>query len=487
MLYVPCRGADNGRMTELLQVPVGTLPTERFKEVLPEDRYEEFVQAINEAVTLFEGRAIWNVNSTPYGGGVAEMLRSLLAYTRAIGIDSRWTVISGNPEFFAVTKRIHNFLHGSPGDGGDLGEREREIYEAATAPNAAEFGELVAPQDVVLIHDPQPAGLIKVAKEAGATVLWRCHVGLDKGNDYTRKAWNFLLPYVRNAEGYVFSRREYVWDGLDTDRVTVIAPSIDAFSPKNQELSAADVAGILAASATVSNGASHPATFTREDGSVGRIERQTVYYDGGPPPPADARQVVQVSRWDRLKDPVGVIEGFARFVAPHTDAHLILAGPSVEAVADDPEGAEVLDESKDAWSKLPEDVRARIHLATLPMEDGEENAAIVNAIQRNATVVVQKSLAEGFGLTVSEAMWKARPVVASKTGGIQDQIVHGESGLLVNDARDLEEFGAAVKQLLDDPEDAERMGKAAQERVRDMFLGPRHLMQYSALMAPLLH
>jgi trehalose synthase len=192
--------------------------------------------------------------------------------------------------------------------------------------------------------------------------------------------------------------------------------------------------------------------------------------------------VVQVSRWDRLKDPVGVIRGFAEHVAAHTDAHLMLAGPSAEAVADDPEGHEVLMESILAWEELAPPTQGRVHLATLPMIDNEENAVMVNAIQRKAAVVVQKSLAEGFGLTVAEAMWKGRPVVASKVGGIKDQIDDGQTGLLINDPRDLAEYGEKVKTLLDDRERAEAIGAASRAKVRDHFLAPRHLMQYAELM-----
>jgi trehalose synthase len=196
--------------------------------------------------------------------------------------------------------------------------------------------------------------------------------------------------------------------------------------------------------------------------------------------------VVQVSRWDRLKDPLGVINGFVEHIAPNAQsAHLVLAGPSVEAVADDPEGAEVLREAAEVWSALPGDLAERIHLAALPMDDGEENAAIVNALQRRADVVVQKSLAEGFGLTVAEAMWKARPVVASRIGGIQDQVSDGETALLV-DPTDLAEYGKAVVRFLSDADLAERVGKEAQARVRDAFLAPRHLMQYIQLIQPLL-
>jgi trehalose synthase len=201
---------------------------------------------------------------------------------------------------------------------------------------------------------------------------------------------------------------------------------------------------------------------------------------------SDDPVVLQVSRWDRLKDPLGVIRGFAEHVAPETQAHLVYAGPAVEAVADDPEGAEVLAEAEDAWRSLDAPVRARVHLACLPMDDGDENAAIVNALQRHAAVVVQKSIAEGFGLTVAEAMWKARPVVASRIGGIQDQIEDGVSGELIDDPRDLAAYGAAVSDLLRDPVAAERVGAEAQRRVRARFLGSRSLDQYFELISKVL-
>ena len=188
--------------------------------------------------------------------------------------------------------------------------------------------------------------------------------------------------------------------------------------------------------------------------------------------------MLQVSRWDALKDPIGVIRGFAEHVPAATGAHLVYAAPDVESVADDPEGARVLREAIELRETLPEAARRRIHYASLPMEDLDENAMMVNALQRHARVVVQKSLAEGFGLTVAEAMWKARPVVASRIGGIQEQIVDGDSGVLLDDPRDLAAYGAAVTALLDDEQRAERMGARARERVRDRFLNVRALIDY---------
>ena len=473
-------------MSVLKHVTLSTLPPERFEQALSGDQFERFADAIKRAREVFAGRVIWNVNSTDKGGGVVEMLRPLLGYSRGAGVDARWVVIPGNEQFFAITKRIHNHLHGSPGDGGDLGEAEQEIYEEALAESRAEFAKLIKKEDLVLIHDPQPAGLIHAAKDVGAPVIWRCHVGLDMPNELSRKAWQFLIPHVERADYYVFSREAFEWEGLDKDKMVVIAPSIDAFSPKNQDLEPGTVDAILAASGLVSGDASANGgpCFSREDGSPGRVDRDADVLEVKPLEPGD-RYVLQVSRWDRLKDPIGVIQGFADHVAPETDAHLVYAGPSVAAVADDPEGGQVLEEARALWQQLPDDVQARIHLAALPMDDTEENAAIVNALQRKADVVIQKSLAEGFGLTVAEAMWKARPMVASRIGGIQDQIEHGKSGLLIDDAADLQAYGTAVRDLLKDKERAEAIGQEAQDRVRGGFLGARSLLQYLEVMGPL--
>src|SRR6185295_3018091 len=224
----------------------------------------------------------------------------------------------------------------------------------------------------------------------------------------------------------------------------------------------------------------HRAVFERLDGSVGYVQRRAQMVEEEELG-LDCPLLAQVSRWDALKDPLGVLAAFAEHVHAEPEPHLVLAGPDVTAVADDPEGAEVLAEVEAARRDLPRDVRRRVHLALLPMEDVDENAVIVNALQRRADVVAQKSLAEGFGLTVAEAMWKGRPVVASRVGGIQDQIEAGRTGCLVA-PHDLAAFGARVTELLADPHDAERLGEAAQASVRDHFLGPRHLGQYVELL-----
>jgi trehalose synthase len=376
-----------------------------------------------------------------------------------------------------VTKRIHNRLHGFDRDGGPLDEGARRIYEETLAANAAAFAQLVRPRDVVILHDPQTVGLAEALRPLAAAIIWRCHVGVDRPNDLARDAWSFLRPYVDAADVCVFSREAFVWEGLDRDRTVIITPTIDVFTPKNEDLARDTVLAVLGASALVTDAPTTQATFRRQDGTVGRVTRSVELVEDEPLRP-DTPVVVQVSRWDALKDPIGVIEGFAEHVPAETGCHLVYAGPSVEAVADDPEGVRVLHDSVAARSRLHADARRRVHLATLPMTDPDENAVIVNALQRHARVVVQKSVAEGFGLTVTEAMWKARPVLASAVGGIEEQIVAGVSGVLLDDPRDLEAFGTAIAGLLADPQRAERLGAGARERVRDRFLSLRSLVDY---------
>jgi trehalose synthase len=456
-------------------VDIAPVGSERLRDVLSDEQLEAFEAGAAEGRELLDGRTVWNVNSTAKGGGVVELLRPLVGYARGIGIDCRWEVIGGDPQFFDVTKRLHNRLHGAEGDGRPLDAAARATYERTLRAEGEALAAKIDRGDVVILHDPQTAGLVQPLLDAGAEVIWRCHIGLDEPNETVRDAWAFLRPYVEAADAFIFSRAAFVWEHLDDARIHVIAPSIDAFAPKNQDLDDETVRSVLLATGIVHDGARPDgATFARHDGSPGRVTRAADLYEDAPLAP-DAPVVVQVSRWDELKDPLGVIRGFAEHVA---DAHLVYAGPAVAAVADDPEGEQVLRDAVRLRERLPAEARRRLHLACLPMDDAEENAIIVNALQRHARVVVQKSLAEGFGLTVAEAMWKARPVVASRIGGIQDQIEDGGSGVLLDDPRDLAAFGAAVSGLLEDRERAERMGDAARERVRDGFLSSRSLLDY---------
>jgi len=285
------------------------------------------------------------------------------------------------------------------------------------------------------------------------------------------------------TRAYHFSRKAYSPEYCDHGRSKVIPPSIDPFSPKNQEMDEETAHSILVHTGIVEGPNGQSRTFTRDDGAPGRVEHRADVLRLGRAPLWTVPLVVQVSRWDRLKDPVGVMRGFRRLVEEGdlSGAHLVMAGPNVKAVADDPEGAEVFDEVEAEWRNLPHVVRDRVHLASLPMHDIEENAAIVNALQRHATVIVQKSLREGFGLTVTEAMWKAKPVIGSAVGGIQDQIVHGESGLLLDDPHDEERFAELLRRVLIDPDRARMLGDAAKERVRENYLGLSSLIEFGHL------
>jgi len=472
------------------EVPIRSRETDAFTGILGDDLVGEVRELAERVRRRLGRRRIWNVNSTAAGGGVAEMLHTLLSYARGMGVDARWLVISGNPDFFRITKRIHNALHGDVGDGSYLGPEETLIYEQVTRDNAEELTSLIDADDIVILHDPQTAGLIPHLVRRGVPVIWRCHIGTDERTVEGDRAWTFLEPYLKHANAFIFSRFSYLPDILYHGRCLVVAPSIDPFSPKNQEMAAPTVRGILAQLGLVSGIRTNGARgFTRHDGTTSLVERQADVVREGEPPRLDTPLVVQVSRWDRLKDPVGVLQGFIRSMdtsrADH--AELMLVGPCVKAVSDDPEGLQVYEEVVARWKQLDTAQRERVHLVTLPMDDLEENAAMVNALQRHAAIVIQKSLREGFGLTVTEAMWKSRPVIASAVGGIRDQIQHGVSGLLLKDPADLDSFAGAITQLLTNRGFAERLGRNAKRRVTHNYLGLRILAQYDDLIERLEH
>jgi trehalose synthase len=473
----------------LRDVAVPELPLSRLDPVVGPERVAELQRAADEVKVLLGDRTIWTVNSTAAGGGVAEMLQVLVGYVNGAGVHLRWTVAGGDAEFFTITKRLHNRLHGAAGDGGPLGgdpsHGTARHYAAVTAANAERLVERIRPGDVVLLHDPQTAGMAGALVRAGAEVIWRCHIGADTPSAATEEAWAFLRPHLEHARAMVFSRQAHVPAWVPAGRATIIPPSIDPLSPKNADLDPSTVLGVLAVAGVVD--APPPPrgpSFTRRDGTTGQVVRAGAVVAGSLPGPGDPL-VVQVSRWDRLKDMVGVLHGFAEHVAGAVPGTLALVGPDVAGVTDDPEGQRVYEECLQEWKALPAATRARVMLVTLPMDDVDENAVMVNAIQRHAAVVVQKSLAEGFGLTVAEAMWKGRPVVGSAVGGIQDQLLPG-TGVLLRDPRDLAAFGDALRGLLGDPVTAERMGSAARALVREQFVGDRHLLRYCALIERLL-
>jgi trehalose synthase len=467
-------------MQEILIEPV---PMDQFSDLLTTERIQRFSEAAMEARELTRDRVVWNVNATAHGGGVAEMLQTLLSFVRGVHVDTRWLVLSGSPEFFRITKRIHNMLHGEPGDGGPLGSTEHKVLAAALAPDVEELTKQVSPGDIVVLHDPQTAGLVEAMHSRGALVVWRCHVGRDTSNALSDQAWAFLRPLLQCADAFVFSREGYAPSWCHTEGLRIITPSIDPFSAKNCALSEVEIRTALVC-AGIAEGEADPTAlaFTRREGGTGEVRRHQSLVDGSPIPSA-ARLVVQVSRWDSLKDMPGVLQGFvAALPTLPPDVHLVLAGPDVAGVSDDPEGASELARCRARWTALTTEQQDRVHLACLPMDDVDENAHLVNALQRRASVVVQKSLEEGFGLTVTEAMWKSRPLVVSAIGGIRDQVIDDENGLLLDDPSDLPALGQALARLLDDPELCERLGAAAHTTVLERFLGDRHLEAYVDLL-----
>lgn len=439
----------------LQTVELNATPLERYRPLLDDEAWTRFSRAMRQFAAKVRGRVVWNVNSTARGGGVAEMLSSLIPYDLAAGVDERWVVIQGAPAFFDLTKKAHTLLHGVAPGGAELTADEREVYEQTLEPNVTSLVELMRPGDIAVLHDPQTLGLIPALTRHGVKVVWRSHIGIDRPNAIVRGAWRFLAPYLSTTSAVVFSRAAYAWDGCDPARVRVIAPCIDPFTTKNREIDEHEIAAVLSRSHLID-----------------RV-------------PSSAPMVMQVSRWDRLKDPIGVVHAFARHIGPRTDAWLVLAGPQIRSVDDDPEQPEVVAAVEGAVAKTDRAIRERIVIAQIPMDDLDENALIVNALQRRADVVVQKSLAEGFGLTVAEAMWKSRPVVASRVGGIEDQIESQKSGILIDDPSDLRCFGDAVAGLLEDRPRAEELGRQARLRVVAEFLAPRYLTQQAELLGEL--
>jgi trehalose synthase len=451
------------REVELTRQPLAALAS-----VLTADQRAALVAAAARARKALAGRVIWNVNATATGGGVAEILQTLLGYFLDAGVDARWLVLDGNAEFFAVTKHLHNAIHGF-GDPGQLGASAHAAYQRTLQGNAAELERQVRPADLVLLHDPQTAGLVEPLRQAGVRVAWRSHIGRDTPNEQSVSGWEFLRPYMQDADALVFSRPQYAPEWALASRIRVIPPSIDPLDAKNRPMTANERIRVLAeAGLLMING-----------GPISPVVQ------GAPPPTPAARLIVQVSRWDRLKDMPGVMAGFADAGTP-ADVHLMLVGPAVSGVTDDPEGAEVLDECVADWHELPAAARSRISLVSVPMDDLVKNATIINAVQGYADIVTQKSLAEGFGLTVTEAMWKGRPMVGAAVGGIQDQITDGQDGLLIEDPTDLDAFAKALRRLFREPDLAHELGHAAHRRVLANYLDDRHLASTVDLLAYLL-
>jgi trehalose synthase len=413
------------------------------------------------------GGTLWHVNSTGAGGGVAEMLHTVLSLYRSLGVPAGWMVIGGDIPFFAVAKGLGTALYGIKSDGHQLDAAARKTYTDGLSANADEIRRIVTPADVLILHDHQTAGLTGLLSGDVQAAYWRCHVGVDEPTEASQAAWRFLRPLLAAAAGTVFSVPGHVPDFLRGRQAAVIPPFLSPHSAKNCELSE-DVVRACLVRCGLRDGSAGPLRVPTPAGPVS--VRNPVRVIADRPPQGGEPLLVQVSRWDRLKDMHGVLAAFASGV---DRGYLALVGPDPAGVPDDIEQAEWFERCLAARRALAGPDRQRTSLICLPMADLAENAILVNAIQRAADVVIQKSLAEGFGLTVTEAMWKARVVLASAVGGIAAQISHGDTGLLVPDPADLPAFGALLAAAMDGPADRLAMGERARRRVQHDFL-PDH-------------
>jgi len=444
-------------------------------------------------VPPLKGRKVWMVNSTAQGGGVAEMLPRMVGILRELGVDARWVVIgTERTEFFSLTKRLHNLIHGEGEP--NLTEDDRELYRKVSEEIAAELAPHVGPDDILVIHDPQPMGVGAILKRrSGVRAIWRCHIGLDEHLPATRAAWMFLRTHAEPYDFSVFSAPEYIPDYL-AGRATIIQPALDPFSHKNRELSPHKLVGILCnAGFKVEH---HPVLTPPFAKRAMRLKP-----DGRFQPIGDGEEVgllyrpivSQVSRWDRLKGFQPLLDGFVRLKQTLDDPdckwsarqrqrvailRLVLAGPDPASIQDDPEGREVLEDLCRAYREVPTALQPDIALFTLPMDSRKENALMVNALQKCSTVIVQNSLREGFGLTATEAMWKRVPVVGTRAFGLRLQIRSGIDGILIQDPTHPDEIARRLDDILGDVRKRDVMARNAQRRVHEKFLVFTQLCQW---------
>ena len=460
---------------------------------------ESLRAAAKRLVPGLAGRTLWHVNSTAQGGGVAELLPPQIALLRGLGVDTRWLVIeTDRQEFFALTKRVHNMIHGAPQP--PLTAADRALYEDVSRANAEALLQHVKPDDVLLVHDPQPlgAGARVKRRHPGMRVLWRCHIGLEQDAPPTRAAWDFLRPYATVYDHAVFSVREYV-PGYLADRSSVIHPSLDPLSHKNRSLSLHKLVGILSDAALTE--AHWPLVAPPWPEGAQRLQEDGTWAPATRPEDIGllARPIItQVSRWDRLKGFEPLMEAFRalKLGLVNRPAHdvrhrrrlelvrLVLAGPDPSSIQDDPEGLDVLKALRRRYMAMEPDVRDDVALLALPMSSRKANALMVNALQHCSDIVAQNSLREGFGLTVTEAMWKRTPVLGSgRACGIRLQVRDGIDGVLVGDPEDPEEIAEAMHRMIADEDRLERWGTSAQRRAYDEFLIFGELRRWLELLA----
>jgi len=381
---------------------------------------DDVISGIYRKAASLRGKRVLHVNSTYQSGGVAEMILSLVPLMNNVGIDTRWNILNGDGEFFAITKNFHNALQGQAVA---FSDEEKDLYLQT---NESFSGQMAIDHDLVVIHDPQPLPLIRFYRKTQPWV-WRCHVDLSNPNP---ALWEFLKGFVLDYDRMVISHEHYRRRGMPMEQ-WICRPAIDPLSEKNRDLSEAETAALLAKYGV----------------------------------PTDKPLVTQISRFDKWKDPLGVVEVFSE-VKRHVDCRLVLCG---SMAPDDPEGWAIYRQVEDA-------ARPLIDAGDVILITAEDHL-LVNALQRASAVILQKSLREGFGLTVTEGLWKGRPVIASRVGGIPLQIEDGETGFLL-DPTDTEGFAWRVRQVLENPDLGERLGRAGKEHVRQHFLITRLLSDY---------
>lgn len=438
-------------MASVLEQPVSQRSSllRQLRSQLGERQLGQLRDAADRLADYLDGRPLWHVNSTSQGGGVAELLHSSLPLYRELGLPVRWAVIDGTREFFAVTKLLGLALYGQS-SGTLLDAPAQRVYTNHGRALADELSRSCRGAGAIVLHDHQTASMAPGLVECASVLLWRCHVGSETPTPASQAGWSFLHDHLRDVDRKIFSVPSLVPPDLSRAEVEVIPPFIDPTSEKNRRLGDEELKV-----------------------AMGRLRKGSHLTPGF----AWRRPLaLQVSRWDRLKDMHGLVRDFADTDA---DGSLLVVGPDPESVPDDPDQPRWFDECLRVWQRLSSRQQSRIALMRLPMDDLDANARNVNALQRSADVIVQRSLAEGFGLTVTEAMWKGKPVVASAVGGLAAQVVDESTGLLVRNGHSM---GPAIMRLFSAPSLRAVWGAAGRQIVQERYLVDADIRAMAGLM-----
>ncbi len=435
------------------------------------------------------GRSILMINSTAQGGGVAEMLPKLVGILQELGIETRWAVMaSDDPAFFRLTKRLHNMIHGD-GNGHSLSADDRRLFEHAGEANLEALRSILFPRDLLVIHDPQPLALGALLKrQRNLPAVWRCHIGLDEQCPSTQAAWDFLKPFAQAFDHNVFSASEYI-PGYLEGRSSVIYPALDPLSYKNRYFRAERLTSVLVNAGLAK--AAEPTLFNPFPEQAQRLQPDGTF---GPADMPDGigflyrPTITQVSRWDRLKGFQPLLDGFVHLKKKgfglnggKSDPNdrrrrrieilrLIMVGPDPLSIQDDPEGCEVLNELCASYTRLEPEIQKDVVLLTLPMNSRRDNALMVNALQTASSIVVQNSIREGFGLTLTEAMWKGTPVVGTSACGLRQQIHDRVHGRIIYYPEDPGEIAQVLGDMLGADLELNLWSRNAQARVHQEFL-----------------